>query len=74
MSIKKAYMMAMAMAALAAGGYKERFEESEYVSVFCGDCKHCPQGKKTFCKQVRRSVTKHTPAHKCKFFINNLAE
>lgn len=74
MSMKKAYMMDIAMAALAEGGYKDRFERNDYIPIFCGDCKHCPQGNKTFCKLAGHGVTKKTPAHKCKYYIHKFVE
>lgn len=47
------------------GGYPE-IEKSEHR---CGECRHCPEGAKRFCKKAGHNVQKNTPADKCSHFV-----
>lgn len=69
MGVKKNALLMMAMMMSEMASNRGRIEE-EYIPIFCGDCKHCPTGKKTFCKLSGHHVTKTTPAHKCEYYYN----
>ena len=66
MSMKRNMLLAMAMAMV--GMANEDRVTEEYIPIFCGDCKHCPRGNKTFCRLARHRVSKTTPANKCEYY------
>lgn len=68
MSMKRNALLAMAMA-MAEMADRGRVKE-EFIPIFCGDCKNCPKGNKTFCKLAGHRVSKTTPAHKCEYYYN----
>jgi len=75
MSIKKNALLVAAMCMADVLNNRERYETESHLPIYCGDCKHCPNNGKTFCRFSGHSVKKSTPALYCEHFRNkNIVE
>ena len=65
-----AALLAASMAVAADKSNRQIYDEESCTApiFYCGDCIHCPQGNKTYCKVAKRSTSKQTLVNRCKYF------
>jgi len=67
-SLRDSLLMHAAMLGMAASvdNYpKNAHYVEERPPIRCGQCVHCPEGKKTFCKKAGHNTTRNTVANNC---------